>query len=616
MAFRGVLATLCLLTSSAAMSYVNNYAAETYYYSQEMDSGANESARCPLWHYDKYHNSSCFCGANIHGLVKCDEDKSTVDILSGQCMSYSDNSNEVLVGACPYLCTDSIHFRIFEQTNLSNICNNEIQQNRKGQMCGQCLENHSPSPYSYTLKCADCSNYKHNWIKYMLMAYLPLTIFYLIVLFFRLNALSASMNAFIFVCQIISSPAVMSLLSNYSYFYEKHPVLKASLNIGSVIKSLASFTGLWNLDFFRMVYEPFCLHPNMTTIQIMSLEYAIAVYPLVLIILTYLLIKIHEHFELVRFLWKPVAWLFTRFNDQWRASNSLIEVFATFILLSYVKIINTSFDILMPVQAHNVTGNTVGMYLYYNGSMEYFGNDHLPYAVLAIFMFVTFNLVPLLLLCLYPCRCFQSCLNCCRLNSHVLRTFMDAFQGCYKFEPYDCRYWAGFYLLLRIAVLIIFSLTQSGYFVLVAGILLIPVVALTAVVRPYRETAYNVVDVVILLAFVQLMFSAVGFPLCVYDRRFQGFVNIMFGTAIIVPILYVLALSVYKSVPTIWNKHLKRLYQYLLFRFRVDSICLRRQEQEDPLLQEVANSFESEDDMLLSCQDVPRYNSLLDDYTK
>ena len=111
-----------------------------------------------------------------------------------------------------------------------------------------------------------------------------------------------------------------------------------------------------------------------------------------------------------------------------------------------------------------------------------------------------------LLLCLYPCRCFQSCLNSCRLNSQVLRTFMDAFQGCYKFEPYDCRYWAAFYLFLRIAALAIFAATQSGYFVVVGGIMLIPVIILFAVIRPYRKTVYNVVDIVLLLAFVQVFF--------------------------------------------------------------------------------------------------------------
>ena len=73
------------------------------------------------------------------------------------------------------------------------------------------------------------------------------------------------------------------------------------------------------------------------------------------------------------------------------------------------------------------------------------------------------------------------------MNSQVLRTFMDAFQGCYKFEPYDCRYWAAFYLLLRIAFLVIFAFTESGYAVLVTGLLFIPIVVLLVVVRPYRH---------------------------------------------------------------------------------------------------------------------------------
>ena len=63
---------------------------------------------------------------------------------------------------------------------------------------------------------------------------------------------------------------------------------------------------------------------------------------------------------MVQFLLKPLTWLLSRFNHQWNASNSLIEAFATFILLSYVKVVNTSFDILyiyiyiMPAQIYNV----------------------------------------------------------------------------------------------------------------------------------------------------------------------------------------------------------------------------------------------------------------------
>ena len=448
------------------------------------------------------------------------------------------------------------------------------------------------------------------------MAYLPLTVFYIVVTFCRLNALSASMNAFIFCCQILSSRSSMSLVSNYVYFAQKTPSFDSGINVVLLFKILATISGLWNLDFFRSVYDPFCLNPRMSTVQIMSLEYAIAAYPLLLIFITYVLIKLYERFEVIKFLCKPIVVIFNYFNQQWRPSTSLIEAFATFILLSSVKIINTSFDILMPIQVYNVTGETVGLYIFYNGSMEYLGHDHLPYAVLAMFMFTIFNLVPLLLLCLYPCRCCQSFLNFLNLNSQLLRTFMDAFQGCYKFEPYDCRYWAAFYLFLRIAVLAIFANTQGGFFALVVGILLIPVIMMTVIIRPYRRTVYNVVEVVLLLALTQILFSTVGLPLCAYDRRFQGFVVVMLISGFSVPILYFVALIMYKIVPKVWNMHVKKTVQHMLgCRAKRYLLIIKEDEDQDPLLQQGADSLESEN-KILSYQHMPcSYNSLLDNYT-
>ena len=37
-----------------------------------------------------------------------------------------------------------------------------------------------------------------------------------------------------------------------------------------LIAVLTSIAGIWNLDFFRLVYEPFSLHPNMTTLHIQA----------------------------------------------------------------------------------------------------------------------------------------------------------------------------------------------------------------------------------------------------------------------------------------------------------------------------------------------------------
>jgi hypothetical protein len=376
-----------------------------------------------------------------------------------------------------------------------------------------------------------------------------------------------------------------------------------------IVQALSAMYGVWNLDFFRMVYEPFCLHPNMSILQIISLDYAIAVYPLIVIFFVYLLIKVHERFEVVRFLWRPAARLLTHVSKQWKTSNSLIQAFGTFILLSYVKVINTSFYILLPVQLRNVSGQVVGLYLYYNGSQEYMGHDHLPYAVLAIFMFTTFNLMPLLLLCLYPCRCFQSCLNCCRLNSQVLRTFMDAFQGCYKFEPYDCRYWAAFYLFLRIAVLVVFALTQSGYFALATGILLVPTASLLSVVRPYRENIYNVIDSVMLLSLIQLCFSTVGFSLTTFDRRYEAFVTIMFGIGALSPPVYAVLLLIKTIIPNNLLAATKRCILRLIL-CRENERLQKSESIEEPLL---GGSYSAESQLLGDKE--PRCNSLLN-YTK
>ena len=152
---------------------------------------------CPPWKYHKDNNSSCVCGRGIHDTVQCSEDSSTVLFLTCNCMSYSENGDSLVMRACPFLCTNQFYTKISIDTNLSKLCDSDILQNRQGQLCGQCKDNHSPSPYSYQLKCADCSHYKYNWLKYLMMAYAPLTVFFFVVIIFRVNALSASIAKYL-----------------------------------------------------------------------------------------------------------------------------------------------------------------------------------------------------------------------------------------------------------------------------------------------------------------------------------------------------------------------------------------------------------------------------------
>ena len=69
---------------------------------------------------------------------------------------------------------------------------------------------------------------------------------------------------------------------------------------------------------------------------------------------------------------------------------------------------------------------------------------HVYFAVIALTMSFTFNIIPLLLFAFYPSRCFQKFLNHLQLQSQTLTTFMNIFQGNFRTQPYDCRYFAAF----------------------------------------------------------------------------------------------------------------------------------------------------------------------------
>ena len=74
-------------------------------------------------------------------------------------------------------------------------------------------------------------------------------------------------------------------------------------------------------------------------------------------------------------------------------------------------------------------------------------------------------------------------LNLCRLQRHKLNTFIDIFVGCYRTEPRDCRYFAAFYLVLRIINLALFSITTSPLYYPLSGIVFIIAAILVAVAR-------------------------------------------------------------------------------------------------------------------------------------
>ena len=53
-------------------------------------------------------------------------------------------------------------------------------------------------------------------------------------------------------------------------------------------------------------------------------------------------------------------WMMLKINCEFQVK---IKAFGIFILLSYVKVLNTSVDILMPAQVYNASGIVVSVYV-------------------------------------------------------------------------------------------------------------------------------------------------------------------------------------------------------------------------------------------------------------
>ena len=477
---------------------------------------------CPPWF--KPSNGTCICGESIDGIVKCNESLQESAILDSYCITYNKATETVVVGACIYNCINNTLKEIYRPMSGTVEQLNEATcgcLNRSGQLCGECRASHSPPVYSYNLHCMMCSGGQYNWIKYITMAFVPLTVFLVLVLCCRISATSPQLYAFVMFSQLISSPnnvrALLSIfngtLSDYSHIF-------------TALKILLTVYGIWNLDFFRtLIPHMICLELDM--LQVLALDYSIAFYPLALIIIAYVLIELHAHnFRAIVWVWRPFHRCSARFRQQWDIKTSIIDAFATFLLLSSVKFLSVSFDLLTPNWVYNMNGSLVDIYLYYDASVKYFGtNKHLPYAILAVFVLLIFVILPILLLLMYPLRCFRWCLGRCRVRWHALHTFIDAFQGYYKDGTNgtrDCRYFAGVYFFVRLALFILLAVTRNIVFYALAILLFIGLAMLLAIVQPYRAefAAYNVVDIVFVLTMAMWCGTMVFFSLAAAKAKY------------------------------------------------------------------------------------------------
>ena len=434
--------------------------------------------------------------------MKCTE--RDVLLSFGICATQNDNQ-DIFVAKCPYFelsgynVTEPGYIRLPDNISELNdyMCG---PLNRKGFLCKDCIDGFGPSVTSLGYKCSNCTDAWYGIPLYLAVELIPITLFYLIILIFKVRLTSAPMVLYIFYSQLVS----------YEILFFKDGSMERLLldNKGSsLLTCILLFYSIWDLDFFRYILPPFCVSNNLQLIHIQFLRYISIVYPVLLVILTWICVELHDrNFKVLVWLWRPFHKCFVRLQRGWDAKSDIIDVFTAFFFLSYNKSLYQLILIchcphLFSVVDENIYSRLI---LLFDVDTDCLSKKHLSFLIPVAIIFFIFNILPALVLVLYPFRWCRMCLLKCKAGRPSITAFVERFHACYRDGldgGKDMRSFSGLYFFLVLLISMhnllaikIFKVSRLLYvtFIFLASTVLI------AFIKPYKQTYMNALDTLLL----------------------------------------------------------------------------------------------------------------------
>ena len=211
--------------------------------------GGDKTCR-DTWFVPRGPNGDCECGYSFNGVVSCDEGTKEVRVLDCYCITFDSTSNKTVVGECFVNCANvskSYYDYMYHPVPRDLVGGDDDNSvcgylHRTGTLGGQCVHNYYRAAYSYTFHCIYCE--ESQWLLYIVVAYVPLTVFIIFTLVFRVSVVSPKLYGTISMLQTLASPLNIRVLQ------------EAATHVGSVhlvTQGFLAAMSIWNLDFFRNV---------------------------------------------------------------------------------------------------------------------------------------------------------------------------------------------------------------------------------------------------------------------------------------------------------------------------------------------------------------------------
>ena len=503
---------------------------------------------CPPGYSLDQKSKRCVCTAGqFNGLVRC-ASNFTALIKKGYWIGkYDDNT---VVGPCRFCEPKSKHVRggyISLPRSYDKLDEVLCGEEKSGTLCTSCKKN--SKSYALTITgygCHDCSksSVKYAWAIFIVTQILPVVIFIVILLFTGLPLASGYLNGAIFFAQTITTS--LDISGNGEV-----PLSNATNASSVLIQVYDIMYFVWNLDFIEPV--KYCLAPHMSMNLIFVAQYAVALFPLVFVLLIFLYHFIDEKtaccgrikFWLCFCRFVPLLRCYERIRTAWNKNivrfgqfeyrKALRNTLASCILLAYTRCaLNTSY-ILYPARLLDASSHIVATVPYFDATTQYgHSTEHLVCVIIAVLVAILLLIpVPLILFC---CR-YKNTNRISYLNI-LLESFQSEFKAdndsndatdngngdnansghedtgqfphevashplalrasqmrMYHYFLVDLRWVSSLYFTMRIAIILAYIATETFIAqVLIQQVLSCLMISIIVILQPYKKKIHNQID--------------------------------------------------------------------------------------------------------------------------
>ena len=440
----------------------------------------------PLFKINSYNKCECLSASEVPHREFHICDSSQAKLRLGFWIGYGKNATNntiLLISHCPPgFCNKSVdnnnylHLpNTFDYKGLNRI----ICHNREGILCGMCQSNYAVFFHATSMKCKKTGLCYLGPLFYFLSEIVPLTILFLVVIYFDIRFTSGNLNGFIFFAQMYNSITQIG-----TAFVEKSSQYYIVSAFHRIIYRFFDF------DFFSSDHLSFCLFHTRTALAVVAFKYVTVLYALLLVF--------------------GMVWFLNKFGTKLKCMGmrqfkySALQGLSAFLVIVYSQCVQVSFMILNFTRIYK-DDNSSQFVPFLQGNVKYFSREHLAYAIPAMFCILTIVILLPMLLLFYPLAHKFTVLLRMDQNCAIkfiskwfpiskLKPLLDSLQGSFKDE---FRFFAGLYFVYRVVIIATTIQESIEWIHIIIEIELICILGVHMVVWPYQKRLHNIIDALI-----------------------------------------------------------------------------------------------------------------------